>query len=213
MLAGWVWRGSILDFLLKPFGKVYFFEPAGAFLAAFRVCFWMGLTGAVPAFLWHAYGFLRPALSPVRRLLLKRSLAWMAFLALAGGAFGFLTLKSSLGFLLGFARPGFQPLISGEKALTLDLWICGGFALCFQMPLAAFAMARLGLLKRRFLVRHWRGAVLGIFIATGALAPTTDLASQFLFAAPLCLLYLLSIWIAGYGDSVRPTEVGLRPQA
>jgi sec-independent protein translocase protein TatC len=51
--------------------------------------------------------------------------------------------------------------------------------------------------------RNIRYAILGIFVIAGALAPTPDISSMVIFAAPMLALYVLSIGIAWF---VHPTQ-------
>ena len=71
-----------------------------------------------------------------------------------------------------------------------------GFAIIFQMPTIVFFLARMGLVSARFLIRHFKYAVLIIFILGAVLSPGGDVVSQALMAGPMLVLYCLSIFIA-----------------
>jgi sec-independent protein translocase protein TatC len=47
----------------------------------------------------------------------------------------------------------------------------------------------------KFLLKHIRGAVLIFFVVAAILTPTTDMMNMTIYAAPMILLYLLSIGI------------------
>jgi sec-independent protein translocase protein TatC len=47
-----------------------------------------------------------------------------------------------------------------------------------------------------FLVRSWKIAVIVIFIAAAVLSPTADVPNMMLFAAPMIVLYMVSIFVA-----------------
>ncbi|MCG4100866.1 twin-arginine translocase subunit TatC, partial [Campylobacter jejuni] len=68
------------------------------------------------------------------------------------------------------------------------------FGLAFEMPVIAFFFAKIGLIDDSFLKRHFRIAVLVIFVFSAFMTPP-DVLSQFLMAGPLCGLYGLSILI------------------
>jgi sec-independent protein translocase protein TatC len=53
----------------------------------------------------------------------------------------------------------------------------------------------------RFLIRHFKYAFLIIFIVAAVITPTGDMITQAIFAAPMIVLYVLSIFIAWF---VRP---------
>jgi sec-independent protein translocase protein TatC len=45
-------------------------------------------------------------------------------------------------------------------------------------------------------VRSWKIAVIVIFIAAAVLSPTADVPNMMLFAAPMIVLYMVSIFVA-----------------
>jgi sec-independent protein translocase protein TatC len=51
----------------------------------------------------------------------------------------------------------------------------------------------MGVVNAKFLFKHIRGAVLVFFIIAAILTPTTDILNMTIYAAPMILLYLLSI--------------------
>jgi sec-independent protein translocase protein TatC len=65
----------------------------------------------------------------------------------------------------------------------------------FQIPTVTFFLARMGVVTPGFLVRHFKYAVLLIFVIAAVLTPP-DVVSQCLMALPMILLYGLSIGIA-----------------
>jgi len=69
-------------------------------------------------------------------------------------------------------------------------------ALVFQMPTAVFFLARMGLVSARLLWSNIKYAILVIFILSAVLTPSGDPWNQTIFAAPMIVLYLLSIGIA-----------------
>jgi sec-independent protein translocase protein TatC len=70
------------------------------------------------------------------------------------------------------------------------------FGVTFELPVATFFLARVGLVTHRTLIEWWRYAVVAIFVVAAVLTPGPDMASQFLMATPLLALYVLSIGVA-----------------
>jgi sec-independent protein translocase protein TatC len=68
--------------------------------------------------------------------------------------------------------------------------------LVFQMPALVYALAKMGLVTWRFLLRHFKYAILIIFILAPIITPSGDMLTQTLFAAPMIGLYIISIGIA-----------------
>jgi sec-independent protein translocase protein TatC len=71
-----------------------------------------------------------------------------------------------------------------------------GLGVVFEIPTVTFFLSRLGLVTPKLLTRFWRIAVIVIFIVAAVLSPTTDIPNLLVFAAPMLLLYALSIGIA-----------------
>jgi sec-independent protein translocase protein TatC len=76
------------------------------------------------------------------------------------------------------------------------------FGIVFELPVLAFFLARLGFVTRKMLVDGTRLAVVIIFIVSAVFTPP-DVVSQLLMAAPLCLLYYISILIVGWVERSR----------
>jgi sec-independent protein translocase protein TatC len=70
------------------------------------------------------------------------------------------------------------------------------FGVMFQLPVLVFTLARLGLVTARFLLKNMKYALLAMFILSAVITPTSDPVNQTLMAAPMVLLYLISIGIA-----------------
>ena len=74
------------------------------------------------------------------------------------------------------------------------------------MPAITYVLARIGLVDVRFLVRHWRISTIIILIAAALLSPTNDIPNMMLFAAPMIVLYIISIFIAWMLGRARVAE-------
>ena len=69
-----------------------------------------------------------------------------------------------------------------------------------------YVLARTGLVTARLLVRVWRIALVVILVVAAVLSPTADVPNMMLFAAPMIVLYLLSILVAWmFGKKRRTT--------
>ena len=69
------------------------------------------------------------------------------------------------------------------------------FGITFELPVATFFLARVGLVTHRTMIDSARYAVLVTFILAAILTPP-DVVSQILMAGPLLLLYVISIGVA-----------------
>jgi sec-independent protein translocase protein TatC len=57
-------------------------------------------------------------------------------------------------------------------------------------------LARIGLVTAKLLIRIWKTALIVILISAAVLSPTNDIPNMLLFAAPMMVLYIVSIFVA-----------------
>jgi sec-independent protein translocase protein TatC len=75
-----------------------------------------------------------------------------------------------------------------------------GMVAVFQIPTLVFFLAKMRLVTARFLWRNIKYAILITFIVAAVLTPSADPWNQAVFAAPMIVMYLISIgiaWIVG----------------
>ena len=91
-----------------------------------------------------------------------------------------------------------MPSLSIGEFLSLAIKLLLAFGFIFEMPLATFILARLGILTPGIMVRQARVALLIVFVLSAVLTPP-DPFTMMLMAGPLILLYLLSIGVCFVG--------------
>jgi sec-independent protein translocase protein TatC len=64
------------------------------------------------------------------------------------------------------------------------------------MPILVFFLALFGLVSAGWMWRNFRYSILGIFVLAAIITPTPDIMNMCIFAAPMIVLYLLSIGVA-----------------
>src|SRR6267143_948261 len=99
-------------------------------------------------------------------------------------------------FLEEYASISVAPQIRISEYLTFASRMLLAFGVTFELPVVTFFLARLGVLTHRTLLGMGRYAIVVIFIVAAVLTPGPDVASQLLMAAPLLVLYGLSIVVA-----------------
>jgi sec-independent protein translocase protein TatC len=71
-----------------------------------------------------------------------------------------------------------------------------GMGLVFQMPAVTYVLARIGLVSAGFLIRIWKTSLIVILVLAAVISPTNDIPNMLLFAAPMLVLYVVSIFVA-----------------
>ena len=126
-----------------------------------------------------------------------------AFFFLAGASFCyFLVFPIAFQFFMGFATDVIVPMISVEEYLSFALKLLIAFGLVFEMPLFAYFLAKMGLLTPDMMRNQRKYAILAIFIVAAILTPP-DVFSQCLMAAPMLVLYEVSIYVAASARKKR----------
>ena len=169
-----------------------------AFFTKLKVSFIGGIFLGSPVIFFQAWRFVAPGLyHSERRVAVPFSIAASAFF-ISGAAFCYwLVFPTAFRFFLDeFGSIGVSPQIRISEYLSFSSRMLLGFGITFELPVATFFLARIGLVDHRTLIRFWRQSVVAIFIVAAVLTPGPDIASQMLMATPLLLLYVASIGVA-----------------
>jgi sec-independent protein translocase protein TatC len=178
----------------------------GAFALYMKVGLYAAVAFAIPFLLYQLWAFVSPGLYQHEKKYIAPVLVMGSFLFIVGAAFGYyVAFPAACDYLLGL-QEGFQTLINAEDYLDLILIIMLGLGIVFQIPTIAFILGRIGLVTPGLLWRGWRYAVVIIAILAALLTPTADAFNMFVFAAPMLLLYFLSIGIVWVFGRPRRTD-------
>lgn len=162
-----------------------------------KVCLVAGIMLAMPYLVYHGIMFVSPALTPKEKKYVYLILPWIALMFLGGVAFGyFILIPPATRFLTSFGSDIATPeiRIGNYIAVVTRLLLAIGFV--FEMPVITTFLARLGVLKPKWLSDHRRVAIIFAFILAAIITPTFDPINQSLVAVPLIVLYEMSIWLA-----------------
>jgi sec-independent protein translocase protein TatC len=177
-----------------------------AFFTKLKVSFIAAVFMASPVIFFQAWRFVAPGLYDTeRRLALPFSLAASFFFVL-GGWFCY-TLVFPVGFrffLEEYRSIGVAAQIRISEYLSFVTRMLLAFGITFELPVATFFLARVGIVTHRTLIGAGRYAVVVIFIVAAVLTPGPDVASQLLMATPLLVLYGVSIVVAFLVGRPRP---------
>lgn len=190
-----------------PRDKLVIETVQGAFNLYVKVAFYAAVVFSVPYLMLQIWGFISPGLYPHERSYV------VPFVAMASICFGLgvwfayeIAFPAACDYLIGLSEGNFQPLINAHEYFDLILIIMLGLGLVFQIPTVTYFGARLGLITAGTLVRIWRYAVIVIFMVAALISPTADVPNLLVFAAPMLLLYFISIGIAWFFHRKRRTQ-------
>ena len=115
-----------------------------------------------------------------------------------GVAFAYYVLfPPAVRYLLGLGED-FRLLLRASDYLDLITIIMLAMGIIFQMPAVAYVLARIGLVTPGLMIRSWKIALIVILIVAAVVSPTGDIPNLLIFATPMIILYVLSIFIAWF---------------
>ncbi len=213
-LGCWAFADTIFTFLARP---IYRYLPEGqqlvilgvtdAFMLYIKVALLAAIFVSTPIVLYHLWRFVAPGLYRRERRYALGFIFFGSVLFLAGGAFAYyVAFPFAVEFLLGVGS-NFTAAITGPSYLSFLMTVILGLALMFELPVVIFFLAQIGVVTPGFLLRHFRWAVLFIFIAAALITPTPDVFNMCLFALPTMGLYLLGVFVAWlFGRKPKPAS-------
>jgi sec-independent protein translocase protein TatC len=171
-----------------------------------KVSLYAAVVLAVPFLLWQIWAFISPGLYPH-----ERTYAW-PFIILSstsfviGAAFAYrIIFPPAAKYLLGLGSD-FRLLLKADDYFDFIILVMLAMGVVFQMPAITYVLARIGIVSARLLLRVWKTSLIVILIAAAVLSPTNDIPNMMLFAAPMIVLYMVSILIAWIFGRKRTTS-------
>ncbi len=184
-------------------GKITTHQVGGAFFVALKVSFFAAILGALPFILYQIWMFIAPGLYEHEKKMVYPFVIGGAFMFFVGVLFAYyIVTPFGFQFLITFGSFLYTPLINIEDYVGFFTKILAGFGLAFELPVVAYSLGKIGLITDKSLKDFFKYAVVVIFILAALLTPP-DVLTQMLMAAPLIILYGVSIVILKY---VNPHE-------
>jgi sec-independent protein translocase protein TatC len=215
MAATFFFVGRIFDFVFEPTRRVLpagttliYNQPGEAFALDITLALISGVIVASPFVFYQVWLFIAPALKVREKKFAIPFVVFASVGCVAGGAFAhYVLFPYMIAFFAAFNSPRlvFMPRVSD----VFDLYVRTVLAMMavFQMPTLAFFLAKFGMVTASWMWRNFRYAILIIFILSAVLTPSADPWNQTIFAAPMIVLYVISIAIAwAFGPKRARTE-------
>lgn len=166
------------------------------FMLYAMVALYAAIALSVPFLLWQVWGFISPALYRHERAYVTPFIGLSTISFVIGAAFAYyVLLPPALTYLIGLGQD-FRVLLRASDYFDFITILMLAMGLVFQMPAITYVLARIGLVDHNFLIRSWRTAIIVILIVAAVASPTSDIPNMMLFAAPMFVLYVFSIFIA-----------------
>jgi sec-independent protein translocase protein TatC len=212
-VVAWFFRVRIFGWLLAPAGdalsgKLSVTSVTEQLFTDMKLALYVGFLLTIPVLLYQAWAFVAPAVGDLGRAFTYTIITLASALFLAGVAFGyFIVLPIGTQFLLNWAPDRYNTIITSQFYLQFTTRFLLAFGIVFELPAATYVAAKLELVDAPFLKRYRRHAIVLNFIVAAALTPGQDPYSMVLMAAPMVVMYELSIIIARYVNPVSEVTV------
>ncbi len=188
----------IMDLLIIPVGNLVFIAPHEAFITYIKLSIFAGIFLALPVILYQIWRFVASGLKKNEKkyILIYAPFSFIFFLI--GSAFAyFLILPLGIRFLLSFATDTLSPMISLAAYINFAGMMILTFGVVFQLPLIIMFLTKINIVSTKFLKEKRKIALILIFIVAALLTPP-DVITQILMAAPLIILYEISILLSKF---------------
>lgn len=190
------WMMVPVEAVLPKNSQMVAVEIQETFFTALKVAFFAGFIVSLPVIFWQLWLFLAPGLYDHEKKLVIPFVFFATLMFLMGASFAYyIVVPVGFEFLINFGSTVVTILPSIGKYVGFFTKLLIGFGISFELPVITFFLAKIGLVNDKMLKDFFRYAVVLIFIVAALLTPP-DVISQLLMAAPLLLLYGVSIYIA-----------------
>jgi sec-independent protein translocase protein TatC len=194
---------EIFTLLVKPLQKelpseswLIFTGLTEAFVVYLKIAFFAGLILASPVILWEIWCFVAPGLYDYEKKYVFPFVISASLLFFTGVIFCYLVVfPFSFKFFMSYSTDMLKPLPAMKEYLSFSFQMLLAFGVIFELPIFVLFLAKIGIVTERMLRQQRKFAIVAIFIVAAILTPP-DVFSQCLMAAPLLILYEISIIVA-----------------
>lgn len=177
------------------------YSPGGGFTVAVQLAIFGGLTVSAPFVLFFLGQFILPAMHVHEKKFLYRVAGFASVLFFAGIAFCYfvmlpITLSTTAAFSnwLGFGADEWR----ADEFISFCCWFLLGMGISFQLPMVLLTLVKIGLLDVAGLSKYRSYFYVGILIVAGFVTPDGNPVTMLLMAAPLMVLYEMTVVIAWF---------------
>lgn len=168
---------------------------ASQFMTHITTSFWFALVLAFPYTVFEVWRFISPALYDTEKASVRVAFLFGTVMFFIGCAIGYcfifpFTFRFLTEYQLSSDITNQISLNSYMGSFLMMVFLMG---VVFEMPLLAWVLSKLGILRKEFLRKYRGHAVVVLLVLAAAITPTGDPFTLMLVFLPLYLLYELSI--------------------
>jgi len=212
----WSYHQEIFHFMVAPLRAAYpgleliATSPTETLMLYMKMAFFVGIFITAPFLLYQVWAFIAPGLYSNEKSYAIPFIFFGTLFFVSGAAFGhYYLFPLSFSFLGSFGGDDIKFMPRVSEYYSFYSWFLLALGIVFQVPVVIFVLARIGLVNARFLLKHFKWAVLLSFIVAAVVTPTPDIVTQTLLALPMIGLYLLGVVVAAIFGKKRDVPASL----
>ncbi|HEY4358821.1 MAG TPA: twin-arginine translocase subunit TatC [Acidobacteriaceae bacterium] len=200
-IAAYIVHERILYYIQKPLLQIgltmTMTHPTDAINFYIKTSLMVGAIFASPFILYQVWLFISPGMYANEKKYVIPFMGVTVLLFLGGTWFGYrYVLPGAMVFLIeGFGK-NFTHMITIEDYTGFFLAVILGLGITFEMPILIFFLSLFGIVDAKFLIKHFRYAILAIFLLAGILCPDPSPVGMCIFASPMLVLYFIGVGVA-----------------
>ena len=213
-IISFVFFKPIFYYLVLPAGNIdlIYIEMTEMIGTIMKVCLTSGTMLAMPYLVYQLLMFVSPALTRKEKKYIYFILPFVTLMFLGGIAFGyFILIPPATRFLITFGSDIATPQIKIGNYISIITRLLLAIGLVFEMPVITTFLAKIGVITSKWLASKRKIAFISAFILGALITPTFDPINQSLVAAPLIILYEMSIWLAKLVQRKEPEAATSTP--
>jgi len=192
-LSNFFIKRIINDLIFIENVKIIGLSPVEYILTQVKVGFILSLMITIPVIIYQALIFVKPGLDKKERSGVKLILPTFILLFLIGIVFAyFMFLPVAIYFLGNLSKGIIENIWSINRFVNFVLLSCLSFGLIFQLPLLLIVLNKLGIVNVKNLKKYRAHVYVLIFLVAALITPP-DIVTQVVIAAPLALLFEISL--------------------
>ena len=171
-------------------------EVASPFLTPLKFTLAAAVTLTIPVLLYQAWAFVAPGLYKHEKRMAMPLLLSSVLLFYAGMAFAyFVVFPTVFKLFVDILPPGVQMMTDIKAYLDFVFSMFFAFGVAFEIPVAVIILSSAGVVNPETLAQKRPYVIVGVFVIAAVLTPP-DVASQFLLAIPMLILFEVGLFIA-----------------
>jgi sec-independent protein translocase protein TatC len=199
--VAWFLRRQLTAIIQKPLTDIHLSmtmtHPYDAMNFFIKTSLVVGAIFASPFILYQVWLFISPGMYAHEKRYVWPFMFATVGLFLGGAWFGYrYVLPGAMKFLIIDFGKTFTHMITIEDYTGFFLAVILGLGITFELPILIFFLALFGIVDAKFLLKHFRYAVLAIFLVAAVICPDPSPVGMCLFASPMLVLYFVGVFVA-----------------